>query len=870
MKAIGKIKYNGKEYPVYSDTFQTGGSVGTPTDYFELPALLPSDFDYTTDRSRGNARYFSDPITGEPFPLVNLPEAMVGEDRTPFNQLSNQSLLAGVSQAKPWFEAGNKEMGYKVLREREEDLQRASLINEFTGIPAMGRTADRIQNDPADLFTFEGGLDALSFIPSTILANKGLKSIGQSSKLKKPKAKPYSEMTPEEKYEVFLENRLKEYKKLQKFSETSVETINKAKQRAVNALMSPEGKTRYYNMLKDIDPDLNDFQLELLYTNTLNEINNVDKFSYNNDLNNLLKQIDNPNFDNSEHFEYDVEGYFLENKIPDNNAYAKQLDAKYFDNWSNDFSKYYYKEIKRRSQPPSINLRKGLGFAPENSTAPITRDAGIVLGTKYANNINVAMHELGHVLQKWGTVPFDEQLLKLAKTEDGDLKNLRKLDDSLISNMPQQYQHGIEDASDYFINSGERTIKSEPFAFMVEQRNAMLESGLIKNYYDKITPELLQKQYNISRKNIEYPKDNNVDFSLLGGNRLVHIFKPDAYPELAKIMNEAPLSVIGAAGVAGAAAAGSKMKQIIPPDFKKGGVIVDPQGQYNHPGQTTLIPTPKGHITMKGIKYPVYAIDNTGHEKLMMPDQEYVFPGTEVLEIPLNKKQLGGGYEESILSIDDMFMELPPKTKKLKNSVGEEIYTYDREQKELVDLNKLLHRQAYAESTFNTEALSPAGAYGLTQIMPNTLDFYKSKTKDDSIDLSKAEDAVKVQKWVMQNYSEKPFINNPNQSDKVRWAKTLAAYNMGPTGFKNFLEKQKASGVDIYSDDLSWIDSLPKETKGYLEKILLESNERFNTDYDKNKSQYEDLYFRKRGGQTSDQYLGKFKLIGNKLVKIGD
>jgi uncharacterized membrane protein (UPF0127 family) len=162
---------------------QSGGrkkyQSSSPTEYFEQKPLTSSDFDYTTDRSRGNARFFGDPVTGEPFPLVNLPEAEVVTQRTPYNQLSNQSLLAGVSQAKPWFEAGNKEMGYRVLSERLEDLQRASFINEFTGIPAMGRTADRIKNDPADLFTFEGGLDMLGFARPLTAANRGAKALGR-------------------------------------------------------------------------------------------------------------------------------------------------------------------------------------------------------------------------------------------------------------------------------------------------------------------------------------------------------------------------------------------------------------------------------------------------------------------------------------------------------------------------------------------------------------------------------------------------------------------------------------------------------------------------------------------------------------------
>jgi uncharacterized membrane protein (UPF0127 family) len=164
---------------------QSGGrkkyQSGSPTEYFEQKPLTSSDFDYTTDRSRGNARFFSDPITGEPVPLVNLPAAEVVAQRTPYNQLSNQSLLAGVSQAKPWFEAGNKEIGYKVLKEREEDLQRANIINEFTGIPAMGRTADRVQNDPADLFTFEGGLDMLGFVRPLSAANKGARALARQA-----------------------------------------------------------------------------------------------------------------------------------------------------------------------------------------------------------------------------------------------------------------------------------------------------------------------------------------------------------------------------------------------------------------------------------------------------------------------------------------------------------------------------------------------------------------------------------------------------------------------------------------------------------------------------------------------------------------
>lgn len=49
---------------------------------------------------------------------------------------------------------------------------------------------------------------------------------------------------------------------------------------------------------------------------------------------------------------------------------------------------------------------------------------------------------------------------------------------------------------------------------------------------------------------------------------------------------------------------------------------------------------PSGRITMKDVPHPVYGIDNFGNSKLMMPDQEYNFPGLSVTEFPI--KQNGG------------------------------------------------------------------------------------------------------------------------------------------------------------------------------------------------------------------------------------
>lgn len=63
--------------------------------------------------------------------------------------------------------------------------------------------------------------------------------------------------------------------------------------------------------------------------------------------------------------------------------------------------------------------------------------------------------------------------------------------------------------------------------------------------------------------------------------------------------------------------------------------IVDPRGQYNHPGKDTMIPNAGGSITMRNIPYPVLGIDDEGNQQMMYPDREYQFPGNSVYEIPM-------------------------------------------------------------------------------------------------------------------------------------------------------------------------------------------------------------------------------------------
>ena len=47
---------------------------------------------------------------------------------------------------------------------------------------------------------------------------------------------------------------------------------------------------------------------------------------------------------------------------------------------------------------------------------------------------------------------------------------------------------------------------------------------------------------------------------------------------------------------------------------------------------------PSGNITMKDVDFPVFGIDNLGNSKMMYPENDYQFEGSEVLEIPMKQK----------------------------------------------------------------------------------------------------------------------------------------------------------------------------------------------------------------------------------------
>jgi hypothetical protein len=173
-------------------------------------------------------------------------------------------------------------------------------------------------------------------------------------------------------------------------------------------------------------------------------------------------------------------------------------------------------------------------------------------------------------------------------------------------------------------------------------------------------------------------------------------------------------------------------------------------------------------------------------------------------------------------------------------------------------------KQAYAESTFNPKAKSPAGYMGLAQIGNDVITDYKKATGVKKVDPYNPSDNAKVQKWAMNQIYNSEFVNKDGQSEDVRLAKTLASYNWGKGNVRNYLAKQKKKGVDIYNS-MDWVEDLPKETRDYIHKIQIGDMQQFEKDFTKargNKanSQYINLYKQKYGGlQQSYKNTKRFK-----------
>jgi len=176
--------------------------------------------------------------------------------------------------------------------------------------------------------------------------------------------------------------------------------------------------------------------------------------------------------------------------------------------------------------PNTINLKNR---PPNPFTNPDFQPGSITLGRGYADDLFTLDHELGHATQRGGQMPIDRELVELIRPKNIYDKGWEWFTKKVLG--PQ-----VERDYKYFSQSGGRRWNNEAYPHLRETRRKMIEKGILKDTYDKVTPLKLFKH------------------AFIEPGRLLSFTPPWKFSALSKIFNEAPAVIPGAIGTGAAAA----------------------------------------------------------------------------------------------------------------------------------------------------------------------------------------------------------------------------------------------------------------------------------------------------------------------------
>ena len=218
------------------------------------------------------------------------------------------------------------------------------------------------------------------------------------------------------------------------------------------------------------------------------------------------------------------------------------------------------------------------------------------------------------------------------------------------------------------------------------------------------------------------------------------------------------------------------------------GIIVSERGQWDFPGMNTLVPTQDGRITMRGVPYPVLGQDETGYTQMMYPEQEYQFPGQNVLELPMAQN----GLSTPIINLPEYTVidEKIPENIRLAN-------TAKRLVEELYDVSR--------PAAGFTEKISDLFIPGEKKYYDNTCvkgvcDIFKEANLNSGI----PEDVLN-NKDFLENYSKYGFTLVPNEQLQVG-------------DIIQYYEKDRPTHLGIYVGDDEYVGD------GSKDKPLVKSN----------------------------------------------
>jgi hypothetical protein len=190
-------------------------------------------------------------------------------------------------------------------------------------------------------------------------------------------------------------------------------------------------------------------------------------------------------------------------------------------------------------------MGEGEGLSALNDGTSGSATLGI--GAKYSD---VLEHELFHAFQDRTSTPLDEEIYDVLRDIRKKSNKFGDLDE--IGRKTAEYMYDFN--------------RREPGPHLIETRDQLIQLGIISNRHDKITPDMLEKAYQMTKNNpytsqiasAEKPRVINMiaDKSL----------RSDFFKQIAPLMNKLP--AVGAVGVGVGLTTDGSSK-----DYSKGGVI---------------------------------------------------------------------------------------------------------------------------------------------------------------------------------------------------------------------------------------------------------------------------------------------------------
>lgn len=194
---------------------------------------------------------------------------------------------------------------------------------------------------------------------------------------------------------------------------------------------------------------------------------------------------------------------------------------------------------------------------------------------------------------------------------------------------------------------------------------------------------------------------------------------------------------------------------------------------------------PSSEISMRGVNYPILGTDNEGNSKMMMPGQEYKFPGDFVFEVPM--MQAGGFKDEgerkdSITVKETTKTELPKFNKVQPKEKQKDLSNLTLEQaKKMLPFLEDESKGVFLGDTYYSRQ-GELDEVVVSTKKPISLD----KLKEKEITSLNEENVKKIQKELLEKgYLESNAIPEPSNEDEVKSiqkALVSKGYDLGKYG----------------------------------------------------------------------------------------